>query len=121
MFLYHIFHILIIFYEIISEYSNFSVPKIPDIPHHEELLDIFPSEICDEINWASPADTFHLFVKVLKFPVYTHNLLLGFVVSVGGLTESLVSIYIFLLLNLLCLICLIGCFIYFLLSDGLDI
>ena len=76
----------------VSENFHFSIPKVPHIPHHEELLEIFSSEICDDTNWASPGDTFHLFVKVLKFPVYTHNLLLGFVVSVGGLTESLVSI-----------------------------
>ncbi len=64
---------------------------MPHIPHYEELLEIFPTEVCDEINWASPSDTFHHFVKVLSFPCYTHSLLLGFVVSVGGLTESLVS------------------------------
>nr|XP_042898204.1 tubulin-specific chaperone D [Parasteatoda tepidariorum] len=66
-------------------------PKIPHIPFHEELLDIFNQDVCSEINWASPGDTFQHFVKVLNFPCYRRNLLLGFVVSVGGLTESLVK------------------------------
>ncbi|KAF8795134.1 Tubulin-specific chaperone D like protein [Argiope bruennichi] len=68
-----------------------SDPKVPHIPYHNELIEIFNSEICDEINWASPGDTFHLFVKILNFTCYRQSLLLGFVVSVGGLTESLVK------------------------------
>ncbi|GBM64386.1 Tubulin-specific chaperone D [Araneus ventricosus] len=68
-----------------------SNPRVPHIPYHNELIEIFSSEICDEINWASPGDTFHLFVKILTFPCYRRSLLLGFVVSVGGLTESLVK------------------------------
>ena len=43
------------------------------------------------LNWALPADTFPCFVQLLSVPVYTHSVLLGMTVSVGGLTESLVS------------------------------
>ncbi|XP_035206135.1 tubulin-specific chaperone D-like, partial [Stegodyphus dumicola] len=68
-----------------------SEPRVPHVPFHQELLEVFNSEVCDEIKWASPGDTFHYFVQVLQFPCYTHNLLLGFIVSVGGLTESLVK------------------------------
>ncbi|GIY26319.1 tubulin-specific chaperone D [Caerostris darwini] len=66
-------------------------PKVPHIPYHTELIEIFNSDVCDEINWASPGDTFQHFVKCLNFPCYRNSLLLGFIVSVGGLTESLVK------------------------------
>ncbi|GFR29007.1 tubulin-specific chaperone D [Trichonephila clavata] len=69
----------------------FSEPKVPHIPYHAELLEVFNSDVCDEINWASPGDTFQQFVKILCFQCYRNSLLLGFVVSVGGLTESLVK------------------------------
>lgn len=44
-----------------------------------------------EINWAVPNITFPLFVQLLGMPTYTRSILLGLTVSVGGLTESLVS------------------------------
>ncbi|XP_054723921.1 tubulin-specific chaperone D-like [Uloborus diversus] len=68
-----------------------SQPPIPGIPHREELLEVFPEETCRDLNWASPGDTFRLFVRLLHLPRYTPHLLMGFVVSVGGLTESLVK------------------------------
>jgi len=43
------------------------------------------------INWAVPAQTFPLFSRLLSSPVYAYHVLLGLTVSVGGLTESLVS------------------------------
>ncbi len=43
------------------------------------------------MNWAVPATTFPKFVDLLALPTYTYNVLLGLTVSVGGLTESLVS------------------------------
>ena len=49
---------------------------------------------CAELNWAAPSDTFRRFTSLLKQPVYTYNVLLGLTVSVGGLTESLVSTWI---------------------------
>ena len=45
------------------------------------------------MNWAVPASTFPKFVELLSLPSYNYNMLLGLTVSVGGLTESLVSIY----------------------------
>ena len=45
----------------------------------------------ESINWASPGDTFQRFTKLLKFPFYSYNVVLGLTVSVGGLTESVVS------------------------------
>ena len=45
------------------------------------------------MNWAVPASTFPKFVELLSLPSYNYNILLGLTVSVGGLTESLVSTY----------------------------
>jgi hypothetical protein len=53
----------------------------------------YRSEI-DKINWAAPSDTFPRFAKLLGCDSYTYNVLLGFTVSVGGITESLVSVQI---------------------------
>ncbi|ESP04000.1 hypothetical protein LOTGIDRAFT_156603 [Lottia gigantea] len=66
-------------------------PNIPNIPHREFLLKLFPSTCVENINWAAPSDTFPLFVKLLELPTFTYNVLLGTCVSVGGLTESLVQ------------------------------
>ena len=44
-----------------------------------------------QINWAAASDTFPRFVKLLDLPGYRRHVLLGITVSVGGLTESLVS------------------------------
>ncbi|XP_048760810.2 tubulin-specific chaperone D-like [Ostrea edulis] len=65
-------------------------PEIPHIPHRQELLNIFPRSELEEINWAAPSDTFSRFTKLLGLDTYIYNVLLGFTVSVGGLTESLV-------------------------------
>lgn len=43
------------------------------------------------LNWALPSDTFPRFAELLSVSTYTHFVLLGMTVSVGGLTESLVS------------------------------
>ena len=42
-------------------------------------------------NWGSPGTTFPRFTQLLSLPVYAYSVLLGLTVSVGGLTESLVS------------------------------
>ena len=44
-----------------------------------------------QLNWALPSDTFPRFAELLSVPTYTRSVLLGMTVSVGGLTESLVS------------------------------
>ena len=44
------------------------------------------------INWGAPSDTFCLFTQLLALDTYLYHVLLGLTVSVGGLTESLVSI-----------------------------
>ena len=63
---------------------------------------IFLSTIRDEaekINFASPSATFPRFSQLLDVEEYRYNILLGFTVSVGGLTESLVSVVLLKLQN----------------------
>ena len=43
-------------------------------------------------DWANPAVTFPIFSRLLKEPTFCHSVLLGMTISVGGLTESLVSV-----------------------------
>ncbi len=44
------------------------------------------------LNWSAPSKSFPKITKLLKFPEYRQHVLLGLTVSVGGLTESLVSL-----------------------------
>jgi xanthine/uracil/vitamin C permease (AzgA family) len=68
-----------------------SVPTIPNIPYHAELVQIFPAVVCEnEIKWIAASDTFPRFTQLLAFTPFTYSVLLGLVVSVGGLTETLV-------------------------------
>lgn len=69
----------------------FSDPAVPNIPHHQELQLIFPAVDCELLNWNSEAVTFPKFVRLLSYEEFTYNLLLGLIVSIGGLTETLVS------------------------------
>ncbi|KAG1714374.1 Tubulin-specific chaperone D [Nymphon striatum] len=67
-------------------------PELPFIPYKNEIQEIFPEDDCkNKINWAAPADSFPRFCLLLKFPKFTHSILLGLVVSVGGLTESIIK------------------------------
>ncbi|XP_011303507.1 tubulin-specific chaperone D [Fopius arisanus] len=67
-------------------------PNLPNIPHHQELMEIFPNDECrDCIDWKTASHTFPRFIKMLAFPVYTEHLLRGIIFSVGGLSESLVK------------------------------
>ena len=61
------------------------LPWIPDRPHMQV---IFREDL--QLNWASAADTFPLVIKVLEINDYTASIAAGLVLSVGGLTESVV-------------------------------
>jgi xanthine/uracil/vitamin C permease (AzgA family) len=70
----------------------YSDPAIPNIPHYAELLQIFPPVACEaEIKWNAASETFPQFIQLLAFRPFTYSVMLGLVVSAGGLTESLVS------------------------------
>ncbi|KAK9871289.1 hypothetical protein WA026_011559 [Henosepilachna vigintioctopunctata] len=65
--------------------------RVPYVPHHEDMMIIFPKEECDDLNWNSGSCTFPKFVQLLKYSEFTYNLFLGLICSIGGLTETLVK------------------------------
>lgn len=65
---------------------------IPGIPNHEEVKAVFPLPIdMDTFQWAVESETFPIFCKLLSLDLYRERLILGLIVSVGGLTERLVK------------------------------
>lgn len=63
----------------------YNYPKVPHIPHHDELLKIFtPAGIMP-----NDKSFFKMLGKVLHYDIYLYNVLLGLIVSVGDLTQSL--------------------------------
>ncbi|XP_031592420.1 tubulin-specific chaperone D isoform X1 [Oreochromis aureus] len=65
-------------------------PVVPNIPHREELLGIFPVETTTTLNWNAPSHAFKYIAQLLGLPEYQYHTLLGLTVSVGGITESTV-------------------------------
>jgi len=63
---------------------------IPNFPRLQEIKTIFTKDVCLTLDWSSPAATFPLFGRLLSFNEFISPVLTGFVVSVGGLTETLV-------------------------------
>ncbi|KAM3967151.1 tubulin folding cofactor D [Aphomia sociella] len=88
-------------------------PKINNIPHHDALKRIFPSEEVElkpqikdleeegdqpttsensnVVLWLFPGHTMPRFVQLLSYSEYRYNVIKGLVVSAGELTESLVK------------------------------
>ncbi|KAF4045773.1 Tubulin folding cofactor D C terminal [Phytophthora infestans] len=64
-------------------------PRIDGIPDRFQLEKFFPSSLV--VNWSMARDTFPLVVKMLDIPELTEEVAAGLVVSVGGLTESVVK------------------------------
>ena len=63
--------------------------SLSGIPRQEELRKIFPRNL--EINWTAEVDTFPRFVQLLTMTEYLERIILGLIVSTGGLTERLVK------------------------------
>jgi hypothetical protein len=63
------------------------------IPHREEVMKVV--EKSDEMNliWLQASEVYARIVQLLHLPEYRSELLLGFVISAGGLTETLVSLF----------------------------
>ena len=59
------------------------------MPNQKELLGIF-GDADAQIDWLAPSVTFPLMIQALNLAAYRRAALSGLVVSVGGLTESLV-------------------------------
>ena len=95
-------------FHILLHAKNESGELVPGVPCRAALEEIFPQDL--DVNWIVEAETFPLFVKLLRLPEYSERLILGltvsralllvqipaydgsfFQVSVGGLTERLVK------------------------------
>ncbi|KAM3185519.1 hypothetical protein ACTXT7_006201 [Hymenolepis weldensis] len=66
-------------------------PEIPHIPHKDQLRTVFSDEALKELHWLAGERTFPLFVQLFDFPDFVDQLVLGFSVSVGGVTENTVK------------------------------
>ncbi|XP_039332583.1 tubulin-specific chaperone D isoform X2 [Saimiri boliviensis] len=67
---------------------HFDSPPIPHVPHREELEKLFPRSSVASVNWSAASQAFPRITQLLGLPTYRYHVLLGLVVSVGGLTES---------------------------------
>uniref|UniRef100_A0A8C5YCS2 Tubulin-specific chaperone D n=1 Tax=Microcebus murinus TaxID=30608 RepID=A0A8C5YCS2_MICMU len=65
-------------------------PPTPHVPHRAELEQLFPRCDVASVNWNAPSQAFPRVTQLLGLPAYRYHVLLGLVVSVGGLTESTV-------------------------------
>ncbi|KAJ8554815.1 hypothetical protein ON010_g9670 [Phytophthora cinnamomi] len=65
-------------------------PRVDCIPDRFQLeKQIFPSTLT--VNWSMAHDTFPLVVKMMDIPEFMEEVAAGLVISVGGLTESVVK------------------------------
>ena len=62
---------------------------VPGVRCRDQLEAVFPADL--DLKWAVESETFPRFVKLLRLRDYSERVLLGLVVSVGGLTERLVK------------------------------
>ncbi|XP_025217205.1 tubulin-specific chaperone D [Theropithecus gelada] len=69
---------------------HFDSPPIPHVPHRGELEKLFPRSDVASVNWNAPSQAFSRITQLLGLPTYSYPVLLGLVVSLGGLTESTV-------------------------------
>lgn len=66
-------------------------PRVDGIPDRFQLeKQIFPVTLTT-VNWSMAHDTFPLVVRMMDIPEYTEAVVAGLVLSVGGLTESVVK------------------------------
>ena len=61
--------------------------KIPHIPSRDRMEEIFT---CD-ISWGIASDTYSRVLIMLEIPLFRNRVLRGLIISVGGLTESVVK------------------------------
>lgn len=63
---------------------------VPNIAHRNELEQFFRKK--DSFNWFTESNSFSVMVKFLSIPEYKYSVLVGLLVCIGGVSESLVSI-----------------------------
>lgn len=62
---------------------------VPNIAHRNELEIMFRKK--DSFNWFTESDSFSVMVKFLSMPEYKYPVLVGLLVCIGGVSESLVK------------------------------
>lgn len=65
---------------------------VPNIAHRSEFEKFFKKK--DSFNWFTESDSFSVMVKILSMPEYKYSVLVGLLVCIGGVSESLVKILI---------------------------
>lgn len=61
------------------------------IPERDKVLEAFPENLnMETFHWAVESNTFPIFTKLVHLEPYRERIILGLIVSVGGLTERLV-------------------------------
>ncbi len=74
-------------------------PLFPYVHHRDDLEKIFgltrsnddtSGQAITDVDWSSSAVTFPMVLKAMKLPTYSDAILSGLILSVGGLTESVV-------------------------------
>jgi tubulin-specific chaperone D len=68
----------------------YSQPEIPHIRQCEAIKKIFPED-ANKVLWLFADHTFPLFCNMIELHEYTEKLLIGFIASIGQLTESLIK------------------------------
>ncbi|KAG0343822.1 hypothetical protein BG004_004976 [Podila humilis] len=58
------------------------------VPHRMDLMKVFEDSV--ELNWLQASEVYVHMVNLLHLPEYRSDLILGFIISAGGMTETLV-------------------------------
>ena len=66
-------------------------PPVPRVPQRDAVVDILPAGVCASINWGSERETLPRLSRLLALATYRPAVLLGLLVSAGGITERLVQ------------------------------
>lgn len=64
---------------------------VPNIAHRSEFEKFFKKK--DSFNWFTESDSFSVMVKILSMSEYKYSVLVGLLVCIGGVSESLVNIF----------------------------
>ncbi|KAF9304160.1 hypothetical protein BGZ74_002247 [Mortierella antarctica] len=72
-----------------TESSTQEEPQyVVHVPHRAQLMGVFEDSV--ELNWLQASEVYIRVVHLLNLPEFRSDLLLGFIISAGGMTETLV-------------------------------
>ncbi|CAG7704511.1 unnamed protein product [Allacma fusca] len=75
----------------LTDLLHYSDPPIPTYPRREELVEFFPKDFCTAVNWRATALTFPRFAKVIAYEEFSYDILSGFVISGGSLSDTILK------------------------------